>query len=107
MVCGANGIWAPDSGKSALNKLAMRMQVNVSQLAHSPDFMSMVSALADDGKLEQLKRVITSKKLKEKSGIEGLHQDPDNPDRWLDDYGNVILEIDDDMLHDELRNVCL
>jgi hypothetical protein len=48
MVCGANGIWAPDSGKSALNKLGMFMQVNVSQLKYSPDFKKMVSVLNGD-----------------------------------------------------------
>lgn len=61
MICGGNCLWSADTGSAGWRGLCKLLQCQIGEMAKSPDLLPLVSALNEDGKLEQLKREIVSK----------------------------------------------
>ena len=60
-VCGGNCIWSVDKGDAACTRLCKELQTQIGLLVSRPNLPLLVSALGEDGMLQQLKSEIVQK----------------------------------------------
>ena len=63
--CDTNGLWSVDTGSICLKWVCMQLQINISQLQHSPKFQDMLQCLDDYSELDCVKQQLTAKDKKD------------------------------------------